>query len=225
MPWTACVRIGFQRIPRRKTCLREVPPVARGPALGTWAGPQLPACRLLHPPSESDLKEPTCLDSPEKKLIQQTSIFFPPDSPFFWEFTPCAKRRLKALLFSPALWALPQPGRCGAPEPFHPPNSCLPLAGALLHAAAPSQVTAHRSSCAIRTLDAPRLHRMVSEHCHPTPIVTHHVSRPHGAGYLLVAGNPPPFSTDAGSHPTDGRNARRLTADSSRGRSGHGDGT
>lgn len=114
---------------------------------------------------------------------------------------------------------------CRAWKPFHPPNSCLHFAWALLHTAAPSQVTAHRFSCAIYSPDVPWLNRMVSEHCHPTTIVMNHVSRPHGAGYLLVAGKPPPFSTDAGSYPTDSHNARCVTADLSRGWSGHGAGT
>lgn len=66
---------------------------------------------------------------------------------------------------------------------------------------------------------------MVSEHRHPTPIVMNHVSPPHGAGYLLGAGNPAPFSTDTASHPTDGRNARPVAADLSWGWLGHGAGT
>jgi len=198
-----------------------------GPALG--AGPQLPACCSYISPSQSNLKEPTCSD-PFKRSLFSKHRFSP---------TPLSSgnsHRVGNAGWKPLCSAQPSarsPGPapaarsrcCRAREPFHPPISCLHFARALLHAAAPSQVTAHRFSCAIDTCDAPRLDRMVSEHCHPTPIVTHHVSRPRGTGYLLAAGNPPPFGTGAGSYPTDSCNARRLTARLSRGRLGHGAGT
>lgn len=141
------------------------------------------------------------------------------------------KRQLKALCsaqpsaHSPGGCPSPSSRCCRAQEPVHLPNSCLRLAWALLHAAAPSQVMAHRFSCAIRIPDVLRLNRMVSEHGHPTPIVTNHVSRLHRAGYLLVAGNPAPLSTDGGSYPTDSRNTRCDTEDLTRGWSRHRAGT
>lgn len=161
-------------------------------------------------PTTSDLKEPTCVE-PSKASSFSKHRFLPP---FFWESTPVRQTPVESPLFSP-LPAAPaaRSGCCRAREPFH-----LPIASALLPAAAPSQVTAHRFSCAIYTPDVPRLNRMVSEHRHPTPIVMNHVSRPRGAAYLPVAGSPPPFGTGAASHPTDGRKARRVTQGSPRGR-------
>lgn len=189
---------------------------------GLWGCGQGHSC-LLHLPQQIWPERAHLFKPHEKTLTQKKRIF--PKLPFLWLIHTVHDLWVESPLFSPALLGAAPAARwrcCRAQEPFHPPNSCLRFAWALLRAAAPSQVTAHRFSCAIDTPDTPRLERMVSEHCHPTPIVINHVSRPHRVGYLLVAGNPPPFSTDAGSHPTHGRHALCVTADSSRGWLGHG---
>lgn len=116
-------------------------------------------------PSKADLKEPTWL-RPLKKLIQPTPVW--PNVPFFWEFTP-AESPLFGSFHHPLSFP-PCRRRCEPLRPPSPPSSCS------RSPPCQCQVTAHRFPCAIHTPDAARLNRMASEHCHPTPIATHHVS-------------------------------------------------
>lgn len=183
VPWTACVRRGFRStLAGGVAC--TVPPVARGWALGMWAGSRLP---LTWPPADQTWKSPPAY-TPRKKVYSVNIDF--PYIPFLQGTHTVWERSVRSPLFTPVLLS-------AAPAAHEvllsmgtlwSPNSCLPFAQALFHAAVPSQVTAHRFSCAIRTPDT--LRRVVSEPCHPTPIVMNRVSLLHWAGDLLVAANP-----------------------------------
>lgn len=108
------------------------PPAARRPVQPQhwphWdaGGSTLPVLPSFITPCKADLKESTWLD-PLKTLIQRTPVL--PDVPFFWEFTPRAQRRLKALCLAQPSACSPRgfPRRCPRCEPLHPPSPAFVL--------------------------------------------------------------------------------------------------
>lgn len=163
------------------------PPVARGWALGMWAGSRLP---LTSPPADQTWKSPPAY-GPRKKVYSANIDF--PQLPFLLGPHTVREMLVRSPLFTPALLGCPSRPWGAAEHGNHLISQLLPS----LRSGSPPRCStepAHRFSSAIRTPDAPdgswalpsythcdescqppALSRWPAGGCQPSPSVQEHI--------------------------------------------------